>query len=62
MPGVRLASGRALESDAALLRCRTHASQAHTQVVLVDGSVVRTIDGRALVALPAPVGFRETVA
>ena len=51
-----------LESDAALLWCRTRASQPDTHVAIVDGRVVRTVDGRDLVTLPAPVAFRETVA
>ena len=37
-------------------------SQPDTHVAIVDGSVVRTADGRDLVTLPAPVAFRETVA
>jgi Heparinase II/III-like protein/Heparinase II/III N-terminus len=63
MPSVRrcVAAGH-LESDAALLWCRTHASQPHTHIAIVDGSVVRTTDGRDLVTLPAPVPFKETVA
>ena len=50
-----------LESDAALLRCRTRAAQPDAHIAIVDGSLVRT-DGRDLCTLPAPVPFRETVA
>jgi hypothetical protein len=61
MPRRRVVCGH-LESDAALLWCRARASQPETHVAIVDGRVVRTVDGRDLVTLPAPVAFRETVA
>jgi hypothetical protein len=51
-----------LETDASLLWCRTHATGTDTRVAVVDGSVVRTIDGRTLLTLPAAVRFKETVA
>jgi len=51
-----------LESDAALLWCRTRAAQPDPHIAIVDGSLVRTAAGRDLCTLPAPVPFRETVA
>ena len=62
MPGRRCpVRAGAIETDAALLWCRTRASQADTHVAMVDGSLARTA-GRALITLPAPVAFKETVA
>ncbi len=51
-----------LATDAAFLWCRERAADAARQVAIVDGSVVRTIDGRTLLALAAPAPFSETVA
>jgi hypothetical protein len=51
-----------LETDAALLWCRSHAAGTDTRLTIVDGSVVRTVDGRTLLMLPAAVPFKETVA
>ncbi|MEO5824205.1 MAG: heparinase II/III-family protein, partial [Vicinamibacteraceae bacterium] len=51
-----------LETDAALLWCRERGSEPARHVAVVDGSLVRTRDGRALVSLSAPVACRETVA
>jgi hypothetical protein len=63
IPGVRhrVMAGD-LESDAALLWCRTERSRPEVHVAVVDGSIVRTADGRALLTLAAPVACRETVA
>ncbi len=55
-------SAGGLETDAAFLWCRERTSEPVRQVALVDGSVVRTGDGRTIVALAEPVPFRETVA
>ncbi len=49
------------ETDAALLWCRQRGSEPET-VAIVDGSIVRSADGRSLMALAAAAPCRETVA
>jgi hypothetical protein len=58
----RCGSAGGLETDAALLWYRESGTARSTHVALVDGSLVRTDDGRALVSLAAPVACSETVA
>ena len=50
------------ETDAALLWYSQQESEAAKRLAIVDGSFVRTRDGRSLLALPGPVACRETVA
>jgi hypothetical protein len=58
----RCGSAGDFETDAAFLWCRARGDEPAMHVVVVDGSVVRTVDGRSIVALAAPVAFQETVA
>ncbi len=61
-PARRCGSAGDFETDAAFLWCRARGDEPAMHVAVVDGSVVRTADGRSIVALAAPVAFRETVA
>jgi hypothetical protein len=58
----RCGSAGDFETDAAFLWCRARGDEPAMHVAVVDGSVVRTVDGRSIVALAAPVAFQETVA
>jgi hypothetical protein len=51
-----------LVTDAALLWCRAETAGPEKRVAIVDGRDVRTVDGRVLVSLGAPLPFKETVA
>jgi hypothetical protein len=55
-------SAGGFETDAALLWHRASPPDTPSPLAVVDGSRVRTCDGRDLLALPAPVSCRETVA
>ena len=56
------ASAGDLETDAVFLWSREQDGESARHVGVVDGSVVRANDGRAILALAAPVPCRETVA
>jgi hypothetical protein len=55
-------SAGGFDTDAALLWHRESRGEPASQLAVVDGSLVRTHDGRDLLALASPVSCRETVA